>query len=197
MINNEINKAELRKQVITWRKSLSWEDVIKRSEQIGVRLFSLSEFRQAKRILFYVSYNNEVYTHTLIKHALQFRKQIYVPISKVVQHTLEISELLDFDLDLAPSTYGILEPKPEVLRPAEPNELDMVIVPGIAFDTKGNRLGHGAGYYDNFLRYIPLNVKTIGLAFQEQVVATLPKSESDVPVQKIITELQIYKCNQR
>lgn len=194
MINNKISKAELRKQLIVWRKSLPWIEVIKRSEQIGVRLFSLSEFRIAKRILFYVSYDNEVYTHTMIKHALQYRKQIFVPISQVAQHTLEISELFEFDHDLAPSTYGILEPKPESLRPAVPNELDMVIVPGIVFDVHGNRLGHGVGYYDNFMRYLPPSIKTIGLAFKEQVVSELPKTESDVPVHKIITENKIYTC---
>ncbi|MFB3895084.1 MAG: 5-formyltetrahydrofolate cyclo-ligase [bacterium] len=197
MINVTINKSELRKQMIVWRKSLLWQDVIKRSEQIGVRLFSSTEFRQAKRIMFYVSYDNEVYTHTMIKHALKYRKQIFVPMSQVNLHTLAISELLDFDNDLAPSTYGILEPIPNSIRTAAPKELDMVVVPGIAFDTKGNRLGHGLGYYDNFLRYLPLNVKTVGVAFQEQVVAALPITESDVPVQKVITESIIYNCIQK
>lgn len=193
MIDIQLSKNELRKQVVAWRKSLLWQDVMKRSEQIGVRLFSSIEFRQSQRIMFYVSYDNEVYTHAMIKHALKYRKQIFVPISQVNLHTLSISELFDFDNDLVPSTYGILEPKPELISPGEPKELDMVIVPGVAFDTKGNRLGHGIGYYDNFLRYLPPNVNTIGLAFQEQVVTLLPTTESDVPVQKVITESIIYK----
>jgi 5-formyltetrahydrofolate cyclo-ligase len=197
MINVKINKSELRKQMISWRKSLLWPEVVKRSEQIGVRLFSLTDFRQAKRIMFYVSYDNEVYTHAMINHALKYRKQIFVPISQIALHTLTISEVVDFENDLAPSTYGILEPKAELILPGEPKELDMVIVPGVAFDTKGNRLGHGGGYYDNFLRYLPPNVKTIGLAFQEQVIVTLPKTESDVPVQKIITENNIFNISRR
>lgn len=189
-----MNKSEIRKRVVAWRKTLSWEDVIKRSQQIGVRLFSLSEFRQAKRILFYVSYDNEVYTHEMIKHALRYRKQIFVPMSQVEQYTLTISELVDFELDLIPATYGILEPKPECIRPANPKELNMVIVPGIAFDIQGNRLGHGVGYYDNFLRFLPPHIMTIALAFTEQIIDELPKTERDVPINKIITENKIYDC---
>ncbi|MDI6782946.1 MAG: 5-formyltetrahydrofolate cyclo-ligase [bacterium] len=190
-----MHKSEIRIELSAWRKSLSWEDVIKRSQQIGVRLFSLSEFRFAKRILFYVSYDNEVYTHEMIKHALRYRKQIFVPISQVAPHTLLISELLDFDLDLAPATYGILEPKPDCVRLANPKELDIVIVPGIAFDIQGNRLGHGVGYYDNYLRYLSPTIKTIGLAFKEQLLSELPKTDNDVPVNKIITENKIYTCS--
>jgi 5-formyltetrahydrofolate cyclo-ligase len=189
-----MTKSEIRKQMIVWRKSLPQSEVIKRSQQIGVRLFSLSEFRLAKRILFYVSYNNEVATHSLVKHALHYRKEIFIPISQVELHTLEISKLVEFDQDLIPSTYGILEPKPDCVRLANPKELDMVIVPGIAFDIRGYRLGHGVGYYDNFLRCLSPMIKTIGLAFKEQILPELPKTENDVPVNKIITENKIYNC---
>ena len=189
-----MNKSEIKKQLIAWRKSLTWEDVIKRSQQIGVRLFSSSEFRLAKHILFYVSYDNEVYTHKMIKHGLRYRKQIFVPISQVDSHTLAISELVDFEQDLVPTTYGILEPKSDCIRLANPKELDMVIVPGIAFDIQGNRLGHGVGYYDNFLRCLSPTIKTIGLAFKEQILSELPKTDNDVPVNIIITENKIYNC---
>ncbi|MCX7919631.1 MAG: 5-formyltetrahydrofolate cyclo-ligase [bacterium] len=189
-----MEKSELRKQLLAWRKSLSWNEVIKRSEYIGIRLFTLSEFRRAKRILFYVSYNNEVYTHQLIKFSLEYQKKVFVPFTRPQERTLWISELVDFDQDLSPNTYNILEPKPECIRLADPKELDLVIVPGIAFDISGNRIGHGRGYYDNFLRILSPTITTIGLAYKEQIVQTLPRTESDVPVHLIITEDTIYHC---
>ncbi len=179
-----MQKSEIRKKLINWRKELSHDEVVLLSKKIGVRLFSLSEFRQAKRIMFYVSYDNEVFTHDMIKHSLRYRKQVFVPISNVEKHTLEISELYDFEQELVPSTYGILEPKPEYIRKYNPNELELVIVPGIAFDEQGNRLGHGVGYYDNFLRFLSPHIITIGLAFSKQVYPSLPKTNLRRPGKK-------------
>ncbi len=183
-------KEKLRKEIKEKRIKQTKEENRKKSKEIKEKLFGLKEYRDAKIALFYVSYNGEVFTHDMIKEALN-EKKIAVPISNKKEQTLIISKLNNWE-DLIESSYGILEPKKEKIKKISIEEIDLIIVPGIAFDLKGDRIGHGKGYYDRLLKNT--NAPIIALAFEFQIIKSIPTDRNDVPVDIIITEKRIIKC---
>ena len=185
-------KEKLRKKIMDIRKSLPDSDVLEKSKQIKKRLYKMKEFRQASTILFYVSYNNEVYTHDMIKESLSNGKIVVVPITDAEKHCLILSKLNSWE-DLECSTYSILEPKKNCIDEVSLDKIDLILVPGVVFDESGNRIGHGVGYYDKLLKNSK-NASHIGLAFEVQIVDNIPAEEHDVKVDKIVTEGGIINC---
>jgi 5-formyltetrahydrofolate cyclo-ligase len=176
------SKISLRKQVAEARGSLSQEERESKSREIEQRLFSLPEFQAARTVMFFASFRSEVDTLPMIRHALALGKRTILP--KVKGKVLGLFEIHDFDNDIAPGAWGI--PEPGEMLPVRVNDVDFMIVPGLAFDLNGNRLGYGAGFYD---RILPLYKKgTAALAFEIQIVPEVPVSALDVPVKKIVTE---------
>ncbi|MCK4326794.1 5-formyltetrahydrofolate cyclo-ligase [bacterium] len=188
MEEESVEKNRLRKEMLGRRSSLSLQAVIEKSNLIRKNLFALPQFGVAKVVMFYVAKDNEVRTGEMIKESLRMGKTVAVPITRVKERNLVPSLLTDYDLELAPGTYQILEPKEEYIRPILPQEIDLVIVPAVAFDHRGSRLGFGGGFYDNFLRQVPPKTIRIGLAFQLQMVEGLPSQEKDEGVNIIVTE---------
>lgn len=181
-------KKELRRIFLKTRSELAAEDIIEKSAKIMSRLFSLSEFRGAKTIMFYVDAKNEVKTRDAITRALSEGKRVVVPKVKKGYGLLAI-EIKSLD-ELSPGTFGILEPAGE--KGISPEEIDLVVVPGVAFDKRGNRMGYGAGYYDSFLPKLRPEVKKVAVAFEIQVTDSLPAEEHDVKMDMIITENTLY-----
>jgi len=177
--------------MIQQRKTQSKNQILKKSETITELLIQHLLFKKKNNILFYVSYNGEVHTHQLIKKSL-VSKNVYVPISETETHSLQISRLEDWD-ELIPGTYGILEPIKEKKRVHPITILDLIIVPGVAFDEKGHRLGQGGGYYDWLLSNT--NTPTIALAFESQIIDSIPLESHDQQVDVIITEKRIITCD--
>jgi 5-formyltetrahydrofolate cyclo-ligase len=99
---------------------------------------------------------------------------------------LLLSEIRDFPGELSQGSFGILEPKAEFIRPVSPEELEIVVVPGVAFDYEGTRIGYGGGFYDRFLKEVK-DATIIGLAYECQILPKLPRKDHDVRVDKIIT----------
>jgi len=180
-------KKELREIILEKRNSLDKKYVLEKTKKIKETLFSLQEFKKAKTIMFYVSKDNEVYTHDMIKE-LFGRKKIIVPVTDFKNNGLILSELNDFS-EMEPSYYGVLEPKK--IKKVNPKEINIVIVPGVAFDKKGNRIGYGKGYYDIFLK--KTKALKIALAFDFQVEDKIKSEDIDVPMDMIITEKEIIK----
>ncbi|MBU0568256.1 5-formyltetrahydrofolate cyclo-ligase [bacterium] len=169
------------------RKALSKKE--EKSKKIKERLFSLPEFKKAKTILFYLSTPNEVGTLEMIKEAFKEGKEIAVPV--VRGRNLVISKLLDL-AKVKRGAFGILEPEEE--RPLSPREIELAIIPGVAFDETCARLGQGKGYYDRFLAEIKGKLPLIGLCFEAQVSAKkLPREDHDLLLDKVITEKRIFK----
>ena len=182
-------KQKLRKEIKEKRRKHTKEENRKKSKEIKERLFGLKEYRNVRVVLFYVSYNGEVFTHDMIKEALK-DKRVVVPISNKEDFSLSLSELKSWK-DLEISSYDILEPEKDCVKEVSIDEIDLIIVPGVAFDLKGNRLGHGKGYYDRLLE--KTKTTTVGLAFEFQIVKNIPTDRNDVPVDIIITEERIIK----
>jgi len=185
-------KDELRKIVKEKRNRLQKIDVLTKSSQIKKRVFDLKEFKQAKTVLFYVSYDNEVCTHDMIKESVSKGKRIVVPISDKENRRLILSEFDEWN-NLEPGSYGILEPRKDKIKEISVEEVDLIIAPGVGFDEKGRRIGHGKGYYDSLLRN-STKALHIGLAFELQIVDHVPTEEHDVPLDRIVTEKRVINC---
>lgn len=168
-------------------KSQKEEDRLKKSKVIQKKLFLTQEFKRAKTILFYASFNGEVETFRMIRQALRLGKKIALPL--IQKRPKKIIPVLVQNLrtELTKGAHGICEPRLLDAKPLDVREIDLAIIPGVAFDCKNNRLGRGAGYYDRFLRDFPITTPTIGLAFDFQVVNALPFDKAhDVPVARVI-----------
>lgn len=190
-----MDKRTLRSEILNKRKSLSIEEVITKSSAISSLLFSTEQYKNSKYIMCYVDFKNEVRTEEIIKTAIDEGKNIIIPISVVETRQLILSQLLDYDKELESSTYGILEPKKEFIREVNPELIDLVLMPGVAFDRRGYRIGYGGGYYDRFLTRIDDSVPKIALAFDLQMVPYVRKGRYDIPVDYIITEKEIIKAS--
>jgi 5-formyltetrahydrofolate cyclo-ligase len=184
-------KEEVRKELIKLRKNLSKNEILENSEKIKNRLFKMTEFRESSTILFYVSYDNEVYTHKMIKESITIKKNVVIPLTDKKNKILILSKLDSWD-DLGLGAYHILEPKKEKIKKISIDELDLIIVPGVGFDNHGHRIGHGKGYYDNLLKNF--EKLTIGLAFEFQIIKNIPIEKHDIPIDKIVTEKRLIDC---
>jgi 5-formyltetrahydrofolate cyclo-ligase len=104
------------------------------------------------------------------------------------------SRIMNLDGDLRMGNYNILEPREECLRPVSPERLDVVLMPGVAFDLTGGRLGYGGGYYDRFLESCSPRCLLIALAFELQIVEHVPCADHDIHIHKIVTEKRVIDC---
>ncbi len=181
-----LSKNFLRRRILKRLNEQSAYERARKSLEIKKGLFALEEFKSAKTVMFYVSKDGEVDTIQMIKDTLRMGKRVAVPVTKVEKKELIASQILDLEKELTRGPYGILEPKSGYVRPVPIEKIDLIVVPGVAFDKMGRRLGRGAGYYDRFLKKFHKDVPFIGLAFDFQVVENLPTLSHDVPVSKLL-----------
>ena len=178
-----LTKPEIRSKILLKLNSQKEEERGQKSKIIKEKLFKIGDFNAAKVVMFYIALGGEVETKEMIKEARKLGKIIAVPICKKDRISIRPC-ILDENARLKRGIYGVYEPMVEKTLHLE--DLDLVVVPGIAFDKKGNRLGRGKGCYDNFLKKIPKDTPTIGLAFGFQILPSLPTQTQDVKVNKII-----------
>lgn len=184
-----MKKKSIREKVLKKRKNLNKEKRAIYSNEIISKIFNSSYYKNAKTIMCFISFSDEVDTHEFIKQSIKDWKKIVVPITFPKTHELKPSLLKDFN-ELEPGFYNILTPKKEFERFIDPKDIDLVITPGVAFRKDGYRVGYGGGYYDRFLSKIP-DTPTIGIAFDIQIVEDLPVDSYDIPVDYIYTEKNI------
>lgn len=171
------------------RRGLGAFEVEARSAATIARVRELPPFASAATILCYVaSKDNEVNTQPLIETLLAEGRTVLVPIAGK-DRILNWSRIESMH-ELAPARFGILEPRPEFLRITNPPDDSVAIVPGIAFQPDGYRIGYGGGFYDRFLAHYA--GVSIGLAFDVQIVESFPIEAHDVPLHYIVTESQAY-----
>jgi 5-formyltetrahydrofolate cyclo-ligase len=178
-------KNKIRKEVLAGRDRIPPAERSAKSRDMEARLFVLPEFCAARSVLFFASFRSEVETGPMIRRALRSGKRVLLP--RVNGDSLELFEISDLDRDTAPGAWGI--PEPVTAKQASVGDVDLVVVPGAAFDEQGNRVGYGAGYYDKLLA--AFSKTTVALAFELQIVSLVPADGHDVPVKKIVTEKRI------
>lgn len=185
--STKVEKARLRETLRLRRKSLEGKD--SRSERIWDHLQTLPAFRTARTIMAYLQLPEEVRTEHVVQWAISPPNRLVIPYCRADGLELFRVESLT---ELVPGVFHVLEPaaewKSDAGRLVSPEELDIVLVPGVGFDRHGNRLGYGKAYYDIFLKTVPSVVPKIGLAFDCQVVEAIPVEVHDRRVDLVVTE---------
>jgi 5-formyltetrahydrofolate cyclo-ligase len=187
-------KKELRKIVQELRDSIDPEQRSLLSARVAANLWSLPEFVAAESILFFISFRSEVDTVPMISRALGEDKVVCVPCTDSGNKAMVASRIIDLDGDLELGNYDILEPKGECLRPVPAHDIDVVLMPGVAFDLSGGRLGYGGGYYDRFLKRCGPGCMLIAVAFEVQIIEHVPCADHDARIHKIVTETRVIDC---
>ncbi len=178
-----MQKEAIRREILEKRKLLKKEEVIEKGNLAMQKLFSTAEYKNAKDVMFFVSFGKELYTHDGIRQALE-EKRVVVP--KIVEFEIVPCRLNDFR-ELEEGKYRIMEPA----EAEQADKIDIVLVPGIAFNKKGYRVGYGKGYYDSFLK--DRDVMKIGLCMDFQIVDKIDRKEWDVPMDIVISENQVIR----
>ncbi len=169
------------------RRSLSPDFIKEASDKIKAAVLGLDSIKNAQLIMVYLSAFKEPDTFSLISELLSLEKEICVPISDIDTFTITPSRLISLD-NLTKGAYGISEPKEIISVPI--SEIDVALIPGIAFTSSGDRLGFGKGYYDRFLE--EFNGVKIGIGYDFQITDKIPTDEHDIGMDMIITEKRIY-----
>ena len=182
-----MTKGALRHTLLRQLKQQKEDARRRSSEAIWRKVRRLTAFRRAATVCCYVALPHEVQTRRMIEEMLARGKRVVVPVARPRTKRLVLSEIRDPDRELAPGAYGVPEPVPSARRPVSVRELDLVLVPGLAFDRKGRRLGHGHGYFDRFLARLPKAVPVVGLAFKFQLLDRLPSDPHDRAVRTVLT----------
>ena len=185
-----INKTNLRDELLTERNAMSNEKVSALSQEITTRFISYF-FNEKIQLMTYVSMGKEADTTGLIEAAFELGISVSVP-KTYTKGRMLFYEITSLDT-LVQGRFQVMEPR-DTDRVSVPNERTRMVIPGLAFDRKGNRIGYGSGYYDRYLQAFP-DVQKIGLAYDFQVHEEIPVSHWDVPLDYIITESQIIKIS--
>jgi 5-formyltetrahydrofolate cyclo-ligase len=184
-------KTAIRKQAHENRRQQQEKDAV--SERIVRRFMDLPEYEKAGTVMFYVDVRDEVRTRQALPEALASGKRIVVPYC--LDGELELFWLENMD-ELELGMYRILEPKVELRDVAAkrltPTDLDLVMVPGVAFDRNGGRTGHGKGYYDKLLQHARKDAPLIAMSFECQLFEEIPAESHDIFMDKVVTEDAVY-----
>jgi len=187
------NKKKSRSKIKKLLEQLPVSVLKEKSSSIQSRLYSLNGYKNSSFIMCYLSTGREVSTFEVIETALSENKKVAVPLileSQNIMLPCEISNLKD----LEPGPWGILQPIKEKIKNIPLKIVDLIIVPGIAFDKNGNRIGRGKGFYDRFLKSVPPSIPKIALAFSCQIAEKIPTTRNDIAMDKIITEDGVINC---
>jgi 5-formyltetrahydrofolate cyclo-ligase len=168
------------------------------SRQIRERLAGLHKYQAAKQLSIFIGGGSEVETLPILLSAWSQGKRLAVPCC--VRDELELYWLECVE-ELAPRTLGILEPKIEIRRRrgrrADVGSLDLIVAPGVAFDRRGGRLGHGKRFYDELLGKTRPETAVVALAFECQVFPEVPMLAHDVYMDKVVTDATVYRCTSK
>ncbi len=187
-------KRGIRGEILEKRNAMDTSEFLEKSNRAISNLFSTECYKKADTVCSFISFGSELNTHGLIKMMLLDGKRVVVPYVKNREmREMILSELKSWD-ELDAGEYGILAPKKEFIREVSPKEVDLFLVPGVAFDPEGHRVGYGGGYYDRLLRELETEC-LIGLCFELQIVDKVPRAAHDVAVKRIITEERIIEAD--
>jgi 5-formyltetrahydrofolate cyclo-ligase len=164
------------------------------SRAIVERVLALDSYRSAACVAAYMSIGSEVETGMLVADALARGKTLALP--RVQRGTgLRFHAVRDLERDLAPGVWGIRQPRPETCAEIVPSSIEFVLVPGVAFTRRCERLGYGGGYYDGFIRSLAQRPALVAGAFELQVLPGLPLTERDERVGMVVSEAAVYERN--
>ena len=187
-------KEEIRKEIATRLEALSDSEVENKTQGIENRLFEFANFLESNIVLLYVNSTSEVNSEQIIKRCFDYNKIVILPAFNAENFEINLMKVDNLDTDLIPGPRGILEPDEDRCNIVPIECIDIAIIPGVAFDEKGARIGSGTGYYDRLIPKLSITTRKVALAFENQIVPQIQMESHDRYVDIIITEQRIiYK----
>lgn len=189
-------KTALRVAVLRRREALPEGERTSLSRRILAEVLDLPSYRRSGIVLAYASFGSELTTDEFLRRVLEDGKVLLLP--RVEHNSLGLYEVRDVVRDLAPGTWGIREPVPNRCQAVDPGGVGFALIPGVAFDRGGRRLGYGGGFYDRLLKDgLPVSTPLVSGAFEVQILDEVPVDPHDAPVDVVVTEKGIYTRNGR
>ena len=187
-------KIQIREDIAEIISALAESDIAKKVRAIEERLFEFANFLEAKIALLYVSGDNEVQTRNIIKRAYSYNKIVVLPAFDPKTFEMELMKVDKFAQELKPGPRGVPEPNADRCKIVPIDRIDIAIIPGIAFDEKGGRIGTGRGYYDRLIPNLAVTTRKVALTLEDQIIPQVPMESHDKYVDIIITDKRIiYK----
>lgn len=190
--DTEVWKSALRKRLHAERNALAPEDRERLSAAIVGSILALDEYREARTVLGYMTFGSELMTGAFAADALKAGKVLVLPFVQRAENRLGLYRVRDLGADLAPGPWGIRQPRPGTCEPVELSGVDFVLVPGLGFNAKGDRLGYGRGYYDRLLAGRRAGTALVAGAFHLQVVDRIPVEAHDVRIDMLVSERSTF-----
>ena len=187
-------KDDIRRNIEKALASLSDKEIKDKTQRIEKRLFEFANFLEANIVLLYINSNCEVNSLEIIKRCLNYKKIVILPAFVPTKYEMKLMKIDNLDTDLTLGPRNLLEPDSNQCNTVPIECIDIAIIPGVAFDEKGGRIGSGDGYYDRLIPNLPITTRKVALTFEDQIVPQIQMEAHDRHVDIIITEKRIiYK----
>ena len=187
-------KVQIREEISSAVSALSASQVAEKAKAIENRLFEFANFLESKIALLYINGAYEVPTELIIKRCYSYNKIVVLPAFDPEQLIMNLMKVDNYPQDLISGPRGVLEPDKNRCKIVPLDRVDIAIIPGIAFDEKGGRIGTGKGYYDRLIPRLAITTRKVALTLEEQIVPQIPMESHDKHVDIIITDKRIiYK----
>jgi len=190
----QIVKSQIREEIAEKFAALSANEIAEKTKAIENRLFDFANFLESKITLLYVNNKHEVLTENILKRAYSYNKIVVLPVYNTENFEMELKKVDNLEKDLNPGPRDILQPDESRCKVVPIDKIDIAIIPAVALDEKGGRIGSGKGYYDRLIPRLAITTRKVALAFEEQIIPQVPIESHDKHVDIIITENRvIYK----
>ena len=184
-------KSIFRQNLKTQRAQVTLETAKEAGENLWGQLKEEVLFQKAKRIAAFTSTGTEISTYPLLEGILKSGKELYLPKTEKNQPLIHFHAVTDLNT-LVMGSFDIKEPAGGPI--IQPSKIDLLLVPGLAFDNRGHRLGYGKGYYDRFIKILDPKCYKLGIAYYFQIINKIPDAEHDIPVNAVLTDKFIMLC---
>lgn len=190
----QVTKSQIRSDIANALAALSEKEIVEKTKAVEKRLFNFANFLEAKVALMYVNNNSEVATNDILKRTHAYNKIIVLPAYNTETHAMTLMKVDALDKDLCNGPRGIFEPNSERCKVVPIERIDIAIIPAVALDEKGGRIGSGQGYYDRLIPELSITTRKVALALEEQIIPQVPIESHDKHIDIIITDKRIiYK----
>ena len=190
----QIAKSQIREEIAQKFATLSANEIAEKTKAIENRLFDFANFLESKISLLYVNNEHEVLTGDILKRAYVYNKIVVLPAYNTENFEMELKKVDNLEKDLHPGPRDILQPDESRCKVVPIDKIDIAIIPAVALDEKGGRVGSGKGYYDRLIPRLAITTRKVALAFEAQIIPQVPIESHDKHVDIIITENRvIYK----
>jgi len=170
------------------------DEMADKQAQIEQNLLEFANFREAQLSLLYIERSSEIPTEKIIRDSLDMKKGIVLPSFSDARNAINLLRIHNYDIDLIKGDDGILQPNPETCKKVNLDQIDIAVIPGLAFDEKGGRLGFGESFYNRLIAKLPETTRKISIAFEEQVADHIQMESRKYNLDIIITDKRIiYK----